>query len=165
MLDADEIIDLLNLEAHPEGGAFAETYRTPQEITMPDGRTRNIGTAIYFLLRKGQLSQWHKVSSDELWYFHYGDNLNLEVIDKEGNFTTKTLGIPESKNQSWVQPQRIIHANEWQRAYTTGEFTLLSCTVHPGFSFDDFEMGDPNALAKQYPELEKEIKRNPLNNE
>lgn len=165
MLTADEIIDMLNLEPHPEGGAFAETYRSSQEITLPDGRTRNIGTAIYFLLRKGQLSQWHKVASDELWYFHYGENLKLEVINEEGNFTSKTLGIPESKDQSPVQPQHIIHANEWQRAYTTGEFTLVSCTVHPGFSFDDFEMGDVGALAKQFPELEKEIKRDPFADE
>lgn len=165
MLTADEIIDMLNLESHPEGGAFAETYRSSQEVNLPDGRTRNTGTAIYFLLRKGQLSQWHKVASDELWYFHYGDNLKLEIIDNEGGFTTNILGIPESKEQTWVQPQHIIRVNEWQRAYTTGEFTLVSCTVHPGFSFDDFEMADIDALAKQYPELEKEIKRNPLNNE
>lgn len=165
MLNADELIDLLNLEPHPEGGAFAETYRSSEEITTADGRVRNIGTAIYFLLREGQLSQWHRVASDELWYYHAGDPLILEVIDHHGNFTTQKLGMPASTSETDIRPQRIIKAHEWQRAYTTGTFTMLSCTVHPGFSFDDFEMGAVDSLANEYPQLENEIRRNPLADE
>jgi uncharacterized protein len=122
---ADSLIAALGMAPHPEGGHFVETWRGPDR---GDGRAS--ATAIYFLLRAGERSHWHRVDADEIWLFHSGGPLRLSV-DRTGH----TLG-PE-------QPQVVVPADTWQSAESTGEFTLVSCIVVPGFEFAGFELAPP----------------------
>jgi predicted cupin superfamily sugar epimerase len=122
---ADSLIAALGMTPHPEGGHFVETWRGPDR---GDGRAS--ATAIYFLLRAGERSHWHRVDADEIWLFHSGGPLRLSV-----DSTSHTLG-PE-------QPQVVVPADTWQSAEPTGEFTLVSCIVVPGFEFARFELAPP----------------------
>ena len=110
---------------HPEGGHYVETWRGPDR---GDGRAS--ATAIYFLLRAGERSHWHRVDADEIWLFHRGSPLRLSI-----DTTEHVLG-PD-------QPQIRVAAHAWQAAEPTGEYTLVSCIVVPGFEFDGFELAPP----------------------
>ena len=122
---ADSLIAALGMTSHPEGGHFVETWRGPDR---GDGRAS--ATAIYFLLRAGERSHWHRVDADEIWLFHSGGPLQL-TVDR----TRHTLGAE--------QPQVVVPADTWQSAEPTGEFTLVSCIVVPGFEFAGFELAPP----------------------
>ncbi len=130
-MTADEIIKTLGLKPHPEGGHYAETWRAK----APDGQ-RGAGTAIYFLLKQGERSHWHRVDAAEIWLFHAGAALQLE-IEKE----SFTLGSDLAAGQ---RPQIIVPADSWQAARSLGEWTLVSCTVSPAFEFSGFEMAPPD---------------------
>jgi predicted cupin superfamily sugar epimerase len=110
---------------HPEGGHYVETWRGPDR---GDGRAS--ATAIYFLLQAGERSHWHRVDADEIWLFHRGSPLRLSID------TAEHLLGPD-------QPQIRVPANAWQAADPTGEFTLVSCIVVPGFEFEGFELAPP----------------------
>jgi uncharacterized protein len=130
-MTADEIIDILQLEAHPEGGFYHETWRHNA------GSARSAGTAIYFLLKAGQTSRWHRVDSTEIWHHYAGDPLEL-VISATGKDTERhVLGTDLASGQ---RPQWIVAPHAWQSASTLGVWTLVGCTVSPGFVFDGFEM-------------------------
>ena len=132
-MTAAEIIAALNLEPHPEGGWYRETWRAEAKADE-----RPSGTAIYYLLEKGQRSHWHRVDADEIWLYHAGDPLSLSIAATDaGPVTTRTLGTDLANAQS---PQIIIPAIHWQSAEPLGAFTLVSCTVSPGFRFEGFEM-------------------------
>lgn len=131
-LTADEIIDLLGLEPHPEGGRFAETWRAPA-----DGRSP--GTAIYFLLRAGERSHWHRVDAAEVWHHYAGAPLRLSISD--GETVDDHLLSPELR--AGHRPQAVVPAHAWQAAESLGEWTLVGCTVSPGFEFDGFELAPP----------------------
>jgi predicted cupin superfamily sugar epimerase len=131
MLTADEIITLLDLKPHPEGGFYRETFRDPREV---DGRS--VGTAIYFLLAEGAGSHWHCVDAAELWHFYEGAPLELEIAH-EGARRTVTLGNDIKAGQ---RPQAVVPTGAWQAAKTTGAWSLVGCTVAPGFDFAGFEM-------------------------
>lgn len=134
-MTADEIIEALGLEPHPEGGHFRETWR---EGTTPRGH----GTAIYFLLRRGERSRWHRVDADEIWHFHLGAPLELEISEgDEGPVTKRLLGPELAAGQ---RPQIRVPKLWWQAASTTGDFTLVGCTVSPAFEFEGFEMAPPD---------------------
>jgi uncharacterized protein len=122
---ADSLIAAFGMAPHPEGGHFVETWRGPDR---GDGRAS--ATAIYFLLRAGERSHWHRADADEIWLFHSGGPLRLSV-----DGTSHMLG-PE-------QPQVVVPADTWQSAEPTGEFTLVSCIVVPGFEFAGFELAPP----------------------
>jgi uncharacterized protein len=122
---ADEIIGSLGLIPHPEGGHYVETWRGADR---GDGRAS--ATAIYFLLRAGERSHWHRVDADEIWLYHLGAPLRLSISDSD-----HILG-PE-------QPQVLVPAGAWQFAEPMGEFTLVSCIVVPGFEFAGFELAPP----------------------
>ena len=131
-ITAEEIIDLLGLEPHPEGGRFAETWRAPA-----DGRSP--GTAIYFLLRAGERSHWHRVDAAEVWHHYAGAALRLSISD--GTTTDDhTLGTDLRAGE---RPQAVVPADAWQAAESLGEWTLVGCTVSPGFEFDGFELAPP----------------------
>jgi predicted cupin superfamily sugar epimerase len=135
-----EIITRLGLQPHPEGGYFAETFRSPQLLSLPDGRVRAASTAIYYLLPFGVCSAWHRVSSDEVWHFYGGAPLRLTTIDSEGRLAEVLLGDGLAEGQL---PQHVIPAGVWQAAKPEGgveNWSLLGCTVAPGFDFEDFEM-------------------------
>lgn len=135
-MTADEIIERLQLQPHPEGGFYRQTWIAD----APDGE-RPAGTAIYFLLRDGGASHWHKVDASEIWLWHAGAPLILSVSETdEGPATDMTL----SGDLSIGLPQGVVPKDWWQAARTTGDWTLVSCTVSPAFQFAGFELASPD---------------------
>lgn len=132
---ADEIIRELGLKQHPEGGWYAETFR---DAASTNGRAHS--TAIYFLLKAGQRSHWHRVDAVEVWLFHAGAPIELDLSDDGKTHRTVRLGPNVLAGE---RPQAIVPAGAWQAAATTGEWTLVSCTVAPGFEFKHFELAPP----------------------
>ena len=130
MPTAAEIIALLDLKPHPEGGRYRETFRDPRQI---DGRS--VGTAIYFLLAEGEASHWHRVDAVEIWHFHAGASLELRIADADERRIV--LG---SNLEAGERPQGVVPAGAWQAARSLGAWTLVGCTVSPGFEFAGFEM-------------------------
>jgi len=133
-MTADEIIETLGLEPHPEGGYFCETFRDPNEV-----EGRSVGTAIYFLLKEGKASHWHKVDAAEIWHFYAGSPLELRLSDGNEKARSVTLG---NNLASGERPQHVVKADEWQAARTLGEWTLVGCTVSPGFEFSSFVLAE-----------------------
>ncbi len=151
MRNAQYWISHLNLLPHPEGGHFKEVYRSDEKIkrsSLPDRfpDDRAFSTSIYFLLQKDEFSAFHKIKSDEVWHFYDGDPVSIYMIDDKGKLTTYKLGLSPHND---IMPQVTIPANNWFASETTGNFSLVGCTVSPGFDFDDFEMGDRNLLISQ----------------
>ncbi len=125
-MDADYVIQTLGLEAHPEGGHYRETWRD------------QASSAIYFLLRRGEQSAWHRVRDRvEMWHFHAGAPLLLEIDAGPGPASAVTLG-PDLRSHQ--RPQAVVPAGAWQRARSLGEWTLVGCTVAPPFTFDAFDL-------------------------
>lgn len=130
---AEDIIARLGMRPHPEGGWYVETWRAEAK----EGQ-RPTGTAIYFLLNRGERSHWHKVDAHEIWLWHGGAALDLSVSEtNDGPVQTDILG-PNILNSE--RPQLIVPAGQWQAAQSRGDYTLVSCVVTPGFTFDGFEL-------------------------
>jgi predicted cupin superfamily sugar epimerase len=129
---AAEIIARLELKPHPEGGYYRETFRDSR--TDADGRARS--TAIYFLLARGARSHWHRIDAVELWHYYAGDALTLKIADDDGQWSFR-LGADLAAGE---QPQAIVPPHTWQSAESTGDWTLVGCTVAPGFDFAKFEL-------------------------
>lgn len=129
---AAEIVARLALQPHPEGGHYRETFRDPS--SGHDGRSHS--TAIYFLLARGERSHWHRIDAVEIWHYYAGDPLTLRIADGAG-LRTLTLGPDLAAGQL---PQAIVPAHAWQAAESTGDWTLVGCTVAPGFAFATFEL-------------------------
>jgi predicted cupin superfamily sugar epimerase len=129
---AAEIIATLGLQPHPEGGHYRETFRD----SRVDAGGRAASTAIYFLLASGERSHWHRIDTVEIWHYHAGAPLTLEIANDTGQRTI-TLGPDVAAGQ---EPQGIVPPHAWQAASTTGDWTLVGCTVAPGFQFSGFEM-------------------------
>ena len=140
-METARLIDLLDLQPHPEGGWYAETFRSPVGVSLPDGRERSAVTAIHFLLKAGGFSAWHRVSSDEIWHFQRGNPLELVTIDPNGGgaAVTTLLGPDLARG---MKTHHAVPAGWWQAARPVGPegHTLMVCTVSPGFDFADFEM-------------------------
>ncbi|KPA22755.1 hypothetical protein shim_10430 [Shimia sp. SK013] len=135
-MTADQIIAQLNLAPHPEGGHYRQTWIAD----APDG-TRPAGTAIYFLLKAGEASHWHRVDATEIWHFYAGAPLILSLSETDaGPAKDHTLGPDLTIGQL---PQLIVPENHWQAARTTGDWTLVGCTVSPAFQFDGFTLAAP----------------------
>ncbi|MFN3259941.1 MAG: cupin domain-containing protein [Pikeienuella sp.] len=132
METAREIVEALGLAPHPEGGWYRETWRAPAE---PGGRAA--GTAIYYLLEAHQFSHWHRVDAAEIWLWHLGAPLALTLSSDGHDAETRMLGPELAQGQ---RPQHVVPARWWQTAASLGRFTLVSCTVAPGFEFSGFEM-------------------------
>ncbi|MDI1266861.1 MAG: cupin domain-containing protein [bacterium] len=130
--EAAAIIARLGLKPHPEGGHYRETFR--DENVDADGRSRS--TAIYFLLARGEHSHWHRVDAVEIWHYHAGNPLTLRIADGAGERVV-TLGADLAAGEL---PQAIVPAHAWQAAESTGDWTLVGCTVAPGFAFATFEL-------------------------
>ncbi|MBP2562869.1 putative cupin superfamily sugar epimerase [Neorhizobium galegae] len=130
----EEIITTLGMQRHPEGGWYAETFRDGQ------GGPRGHSTAIYYLLEAGERSHWHRVrDASEIWHFYAGDPLLLRISDGR-TVEEVTLGTDLAKGE---RPQAVVPENAWQAAEPLGRFTLVGCTVAPGFQFSSFEMAPP----------------------
>jgi uncharacterized protein len=136
-LTAADVIRLLDLKPHPEGGHFRETFRDAQQV---DG-VRAASTAIYFLLARGERSHWHRVDAVEVWHWHAGAPLKLEVAPPGGGIETVMLG---GDLVSGERPQAVVPAQAWQAAQSLGDWTLVGCTVAPGFEFSGFELAPPH---------------------
>ncbi|MDU8926530.1 cupin domain-containing protein [Alisedimentitalea sp. MJ-SS2] len=134
MTEADRIIRHLKLQPHPEGGHYRQTW-----VASGDGRAA--GTCIYFLLREGEHSHWHKVDAAEIWHFYAGAPLILSISETmDGPRRDLTLGPNVLSGQ---EPQLIVPPHHWQKAETTGAYTLVGCTVSPGFQFEHFILAEP----------------------
>jgi uncharacterized protein len=131
-LSASDIIRLLDLKPHPEGGYFREMFRDRRHVES--GRTAS--TAIYFLLARGQRSHWHRVDAVEVWHCYAGAPLALEIA-QEGRVDQLVLGSDLTSGQ---RPQIVVPAHAWQAVRSLGDWTLCGCTVAPGFDFAGFEL-------------------------
>jgi len=147
MLTAAEIIRLLDLKPHPEGGHYRQTFRDPLTYPPPQagegkmGAARAASTAIYFLLARGERSHWHRVDAVEIWHWHAGAPLALEIASAPGQRERITLGNDLAAGE---RPQGIVPAHAWQAACSLGDWTLVGCTVAPGFEFATFELAPPD---------------------
>jgi predicted cupin superfamily sugar epimerase len=146
---AAELIAALDLRPHPEGGFYREVHRSAASVATTDERgPRAALTTIYFLLAAGAASRWHQVDSDEVWHFYEGDPLELLELDADGRSLVRhQLGPVHEGHQ---RPVRTIAAGAWQAARPLGEYTLVGCTVGPGFDFADFRLlADDPARAEE----------------
>ncbi|HLZ44712.1 MAG TPA: cupin domain-containing protein [Gemmatimonadales bacterium] len=133
---AAELLESLGMRPHPEGGHYAELFRSARRVDVLDRNvTRAAITAIYFLLAAGEFSRWHRVVSDEIWHYHEGDAIELLLFDDRG-LRRLRLG-PVSRE---TRPTLVVPAGTWQAARSTGAYTLGACTVGPGFEFADFSL-------------------------
>jgi predicted cupin superfamily sugar epimerase len=140
-LTAADIITRLELRPHPEGGHYRETFRD----SRTDANGRALSTAIYFLLARGERSHWHRIDAVEIWHYYAGDALTLRIAHDGGVQHTIRLGPDIAADQ---RPQAIVPALAWQAAECTGDWTLVGCTVAPGFDFTTFELA-PNGWAPE----------------
>ena len=130
----EDIVEILDLQPHPEGGHYRETWRHRSE------GTRGAGTAIYHFLRAGQLSHWHRVDVTEIWHFYAGAPIELATYSEGGAVVPHILGPDLHAGQ---RPQLIVAPDLWQSARSLGEWTLVGCTVSPAFEFEFFELAPP----------------------
>ena len=136
-MTADELIGLLGLAPHPEGGHYRETFRDAE-----NSNRRAHSTAIYFLLKAGERSRWHRIDAAEIWHWYAGAPLSLSIRHK-GETREMVLGNDVVKGEA---PQIVVPTNAWQSAQSLGEFTLCGCTVAPGFEFAHFELAPDGVL-------------------
>ena len=133
-LNAADVIRLLELQPHPEGGHYRETYRAKTGV-----EGRGWSTAIHFLLKAGERSHWHRIDADEIWHWYAGAPLALSIADGDV-IRTLQLGPDLAVGQ---RPQAVVPAHAWQSAESAGDWTLLGCTVAPAFEFERFELAPP----------------------
>ena len=130
-MNGDDIIKRLDLQPHPEGGHFRETFRDSA------GNGRAASTAIFYLLKAGEVSHWHRVDAAEVWHWYAGAALELSQAGEGGEKTVQVLG---NDLEAGERPQIVVPAHAWQSARSLGDWTLVGCTVAPGFEFEGFEM-------------------------
>jgi len=151
---AADLIHTLALRPHPEGGHFAEVFKSPHRVPRPEGDgTRAALTSIYFLLAEGERSRWHRVAADEVWHYYEGDP--LELVWEKGVEVRRVQVGPVAMGR---EPVAVVPAGSWQAARARGAYTLVGCTVAPGFEFADFELladvpAESARLRARYPEL------------
>lgn len=155
-MTASDYVRLLNLQPHPEGGYFAETYRASETLAahaLPTrfGGARAFSTAIYFLLESHHVSALHRIQADEVWHFYAGGPLEVFVIKPDATLTVIRLGSDPGRGEVF---QTMVPAGCWfgSRPAPGSAYSLVGCTVAPGFDFADFEMADRNALLAEFPQ-------------
>ncbi|HEY5825862.1 MAG TPA: cupin domain-containing protein [Cyclobacteriaceae bacterium] len=154
MISAEHWINKLHLQPHPEGGFYKEIYRSEESVStgLPSrfSGPRNFLTSIYFLLRSEDISTFHRIKSDELWYYHKGGSLSIYIIEGD-RLTVRCLGDDPERGEELLV---MVPANSWFGAKVDEEetFTLCSCAVAPGFDFADFELAERNTLLKTFPQ-------------
>ena len=155
MFDSNYWIDHLFLKPHPEGGYYREIYRSDEKINaeeLPErySESRNFSTSIYFLLRSEDISAFHRITSDELWFFHEGSAVDIYILNSNG---LQIIRLGKDIVNSEVLQATILR-NQWFAAKVVGleSYSLVSCTVSPGFDFDDFELAKRDGLEKEFPD-------------
>lgn len=153
MQTADDFIQQLELEQHVEGGYYRSSFRSQSDFDA----TRSLWSSIYFLLRTGEVSHFHRLTSDEMWYFHAGQSLTIYMIDEQGELTTAQLGldIAAGERPQFLVPKGCIFGS----AMNQPGFSLVGCMVSPGFTFDNFELFSQQTLLAQYPQHQTIIER------
>ncbi|WP_035467686.1 cupin domain-containing protein [Algoriphagus mannitolivorans] len=143
-----ELIELLNLQEHPEGGFYSETYRAKESTTLSYGE-RSLATSIYFLLRSEDVSRFHRIKSDELWFWHEGSPLSVHILTHEGHKLLKLGPV----NKEDCRPFHLVPKNTifGSTVDDPNSYALVSCVVSPGFDFEDFELFTRKDLIDQYP--------------
>ena len=136
-ITAHDVIRLLDLKPHPEGGHFRETFRDAPAGAGGVGVGRAASTAIYFLLARGERSHWHRIDAAEIWHWYAGATLELDIAPASGRRQRLILGSDLAAGQ---RPQAVVPAHAWQAAQSLGDWTLVGCTVAPGFEFARFEL-------------------------
>jgi len=162
MLTVQQLVTLYNMQPHPEGGYYKETYRSAESINQTALPKRFLGdrsfsTAIYFLLEQGNFSAFHKIRSDECWHFYAGETLEVYVIHYNGKLEVVKLGNDISMGENF---QYVVPAECWfaSRPAKDTDFCFVGCTVSPGFNFVDFELAKADELVGAYPEHERVIR-------
>jgi predicted cupin superfamily sugar epimerase len=148
---AEAWVKKLDLEPHPEGGYYKETYRSSISSSFDNfDDSRNASTAIYFMLTKGNFSAFHRIRSDEMWHFYDGDPVSIFVIDQQGVLKEIRLGLNIANGES---PQALVPAGCWfaSTVVAEGDYALVGCTVSPGFDFKDFELANREELISSVP--------------
>ena len=156
MSRADQLIEQYNLQPHPEGGWYCQTYKSNEQVAanalpIRFGASRAFSTAIYFLLEQGNFSAFHRIKSDECWHFYTGDPLLIYIIQQNRELEIISLGNDPEKGQTF---QYVVPANCWFacRPAPGSEYCFVGCTVSPGFEFEDFELADAGTLSNEYPQ-------------
>jgi len=152
----EEIIQKLKLQPHPEGGFFKETYRSigtiPESVlsSLLNGK-RNYSTCIYYLLRSGDFSAFHKINQDEIWHFYLGSPIKLYIISDDGTLSDVLIGSNLTAGQV---PQFVVPKQHWFAAKVVDQncYSLVGCTVSPGFDFKDFTLASRKNLVEQFPQ-------------
>jgi uncharacterized protein len=160
-LNANYWIEKLQLQKHPEGGYYRETYRATETIPLQSLPKRFSGercycTGIYFLLTDKEFSAFHRIQADEMWHFYKGNSVEIYVLQADGELKTIKLGNQVEQGE---QLQAVIPAGQWFASKVTSEdgYALVGCTVAPGFAFDDFELANRQILAQEYPQYQELI--------
>jgi uncharacterized protein len=161
MITSHQLIEMYQLQAHPEGGWYKETYKSSETIAATALHDRFAGqrvfsTAIYFLLEQGNFSAFHRIKSDECWHFYAGNPLLVYVLQQNGELEIIQLGSDILRGQVF---QYVVPANCWfaSRPAKQSRFCFVGCTVAPGFDFADFELANAKTLSATYPQHEKII--------
>lgn len=161
--NVNELVNLLDLQPHPEGGFFKETYRSTGEINQESldasyNGKRNYSTCIYFLLTSDNFSAFHRIKQDEIWHFYDGSTIKLHVIANNGDYTNYNIGIDIANGEV---PQAVVEGGSWFAAevLTKDSYSLVGCTVAPGFDFQDFELKSGKELVSLFPQHENLILR------
>lgn len=151
-----ELVNLLQMNPHPEGGFYAETYRSEKSLSTTNGE-RNLITSIFFLLTSEHVSHFHRIKSDELWFWHEGSSLSVHLLGEKGHEILK-LGPPD---QAGTLPQQLVKANTvfGSSVDEPQTYSLVSCVVAPGFDFRDFELFKTDDLLPLFPEAEEIIRK------
>ncbi|AOM83785.1 cupin domain-containing protein [Salisediminibacterium beveridgei] len=157
---AAEWITALNMKKHPEGGYFREVLKSDKSCVNQEGAERAQYTSIYFLLPKEQVSNFHRLKADEIWYFHDGSPLTIHMIDPQGNYTSKKLGlnIDEGESAQLLVPEGTIFGASSDMD-DDRDYSLVGCMVSPGFEFEDFILYDRKDLLAIYPQCEAVIRQ------
>jgi uncharacterized protein len=164
-MEIEELVTQLHLLPHPEGGYFKETYRSSGIIRQAElgssfSGDRNFCTGIYFLLTGSNFSAFHRIKQDEMWHFYAGKTLLVHVIDPSGAYTCHRIG---SNMPDGELPQLVVAAGCWFASEVAStdpkHYSLVGCTVAPGFDFDDFELAQCERLSELFPDHHEVIKR------
>ena len=150
MKDANYWIDKLELQLHPEGAYFKETYRSKENLINKNGKLRSAATGIYFLITGDNFSAFHKIQSEEIWYFHGGSPLSVYVLLPNGELDILQIGNDIDKGQT---PQAVVPAGCWfaSKVQVPNSYSFVGCTVTPGFDFEDFVLANRQELIDEYP--------------
>lgn len=152
-MNKQQLIKILNLQPHPEGGYYHQVYESKQTTGQ-----KSLFTSIYFLIESGNISHFHQLKSDEVWYFHGGDSLTIHMIHSTGKYEQVKLGLNVTKGEV---PQHLVPAGTIfaSTVEDDNQFSFVGCMVAPGFTYEDFKMNTQSELLEKFPEHTTIIKK------